>query len=175
MCKEVDECLHSPCDPAATCTNTDGSFHCECLDGYVGDGIQCHETILFPVLDKGTQQLIPLMVKGKGGAIGVGVKFVKPLVVFGRAQSSAYVSPNGLISFGEGGEGEGQGVVKNISSIHSPSILPYHLQFNPATSSSISHQQIYGGWWDDYYLSISLTPKREITTQREWPFSQGHL
>lgn len=31
------------CDENALCTNTDGSFTCECNDGYSGDGMTCVE------------------------------------------------------------------------------------------------------------------------------------
>eukprot|EP00484_Ammonia_sp_Unknown_P005134 CAMPEP_0197075808 /NCGR_PEP_ID=MMETSP1384-20130603/211795_1 /TAXON_ID=29189 /ORGANISM="Ammonia sp." /LENGTH=610 /DNA_ID=CAMNT_0042514657 /DNA_START=150 /DNA_END=1982 /DNA_ORIENTATION=- len=40
---DVDECeleTHS-CDENADCTNTDGSYTCECNDGYGGDGYTC--------------------------------------------------------------------------------------------------------------------------------------
>ncbi|KAF5283548.1 hypothetical protein FQR65_LT13840 [Abscondita terminalis] len=39
-CPDVDECglgLHD-CHPQAICTNTDGSFNCQCKRGYIGDG-----------------------------------------------------------------------------------------------------------------------------------------
>lgn len=39
-CPDVDECglgLHD-CHPQAVCTNTDGSFSCQCRQGYIGDG-----------------------------------------------------------------------------------------------------------------------------------------
>ena len=31
---DVDECAAEPCDVLETCTNTIGSFFCECLEGY---------------------------------------------------------------------------------------------------------------------------------------------
>ena len=39
-CVDVDECTvgTGPCDVNAACTNTDGSFTCECNLGYAGDG-----------------------------------------------------------------------------------------------------------------------------------------
>lgn len=46
-CPDVDECglgLHD-CHPRAVCTNTDGSFSCQCRKGYVGDGrVSCVQT-----------------------------------------------------------------------------------------------------------------------------------
>ena len=38
---EIDECLDDPCDLNATCTNTDGSYICECSSGFTGDGETC--------------------------------------------------------------------------------------------------------------------------------------
>ncbi|KAM8808003.1 nidogen-2 [Eudromia elegans] len=40
-CDDVDECAASPCHPAATCTNSAGSFSCRCAPGYEGDGFRC--------------------------------------------------------------------------------------------------------------------------------------
>ena len=39
-CEDIDECakdLHN-CHEKASCNNTEGSFECECVDGYVGNG-----------------------------------------------------------------------------------------------------------------------------------------
>jgi len=46
ICDDVDinECETSDnggCSSAATCTNIIGSFTCECLTGYTGDGFAC--------------------------------------------------------------------------------------------------------------------------------------
>ena len=38
---DVDECLTSPCDTNANCTNAVGSYTCQCQDGYTGDGLSC--------------------------------------------------------------------------------------------------------------------------------------
>lgn len=38
--KECETGFHS-CHYDANCTNTKGSFHCSCLDGYAGNGISC--------------------------------------------------------------------------------------------------------------------------------------
>jgi hypothetical protein len=37
---DVDECVQTPdiCHQNANCTNTEGSYSCQCLKGYTGDG-----------------------------------------------------------------------------------------------------------------------------------------
>ena len=39
---DVNECLTTPCDANAVCTNTLGSFTCVCNPGYSGDGLTCN-------------------------------------------------------------------------------------------------------------------------------------
>ena len=39
LVSDIDECSTNPCDTNADCTNTDGSFICDCAYGYDGDGI----------------------------------------------------------------------------------------------------------------------------------------
>ena len=39
---DINECLTgTACHVNADCTNTIGSFACQCRPGYVGDGINC--------------------------------------------------------------------------------------------------------------------------------------
>ena len=38
---DVDECLSDPCDSNATCSNTAGSYICECNTGFSGSGFTC--------------------------------------------------------------------------------------------------------------------------------------
>nr|XP_020669292.1 protein HEG homolog 1 [Pogona vitticeps] len=40
--KDVDECLYNPCPALATCTNTQGSFHCTCSLGYQMEKGKCN-------------------------------------------------------------------------------------------------------------------------------------
>lgn len=44
-CADVDECAadESPCDANASCTNSDGSYACECNAGWTGDGATCEK------------------------------------------------------------------------------------------------------------------------------------
>ena len=43
FCVDIDECVTSThnCSESADCTNTNGSFTCQCKEGYTGDGIEC--------------------------------------------------------------------------------------------------------------------------------------
>ena len=46
---DIDECdagSHD-CDMNANCTNTEGSFTCQCITGYYGDGYNCTGESLF--------------------------------------------------------------------------------------------------------------------------------
>ena len=38
---DINECESSPCHPNATCTNAPGSFVCECVLGFSGNGSTC--------------------------------------------------------------------------------------------------------------------------------------
>jgi hypothetical protein len=47
---DIDECSEGifSCHQNATCINTQGSYNCQCKDGYGGDGEQnCTGTIVF--------------------------------------------------------------------------------------------------------------------------------
>ena len=44
---DINECeWMSPCGERANCTDSDGSFTCECHEGYVGDGLTCTGTYI---------------------------------------------------------------------------------------------------------------------------------
>ena len=45
---DIDECVEETdnCDDNAICTNTDGSFTCECESGFSGNGVQCDGEII---------------------------------------------------------------------------------------------------------------------------------
>ena len=38
---DISECAASPCHLYATCTNTEGSYTCNCQSGYSGNGTFC--------------------------------------------------------------------------------------------------------------------------------------
>uniref|UniRef100_A0A673FYD1 Nidogen 2a (osteonidogen) n=1 Tax=Sinocyclocheilus rhinocerous TaxID=307959 RepID=A0A673FYD1_9TELE len=42
VCADVDECRDQPCHTQALCSNSPGSFQCQCQPGYHGDGFLCH-------------------------------------------------------------------------------------------------------------------------------------
>ncbi|WP_411023252.1 hypothetical protein, partial [Salmonella sp. s51228] len=45
-CPDRDECLGQPClSKFGNCTNTPGSYRCDCIHGYRGDGITTCENI----------------------------------------------------------------------------------------------------------------------------------
>ena len=35
---DINECLNNPCHEYANCTDSHGSFDCDCYDGFSGDG-----------------------------------------------------------------------------------------------------------------------------------------
>ena len=51
--EDINECLSSPCDVNAICTNTEGSFVCECNSGYSGNGSNCGSKYFFNCISKG--------------------------------------------------------------------------------------------------------------------------
>ena len=48
LLSDVNECVNSTCDSNATCTNTIGSFLCNCNYGLSGDGTYCVGEYLGP-------------------------------------------------------------------------------------------------------------------------------
>ena len=52
---DTDECLESPCDVNAKCTNTNGSYECTCRGGFSGDGKNCSGKFL--VISKSSHQI----------------------------------------------------------------------------------------------------------------------
>ena len=45
-CEDIDECdIGNDCNVNAMCSNTDGSYDCKCIDGFLGDGYECHDEV----------------------------------------------------------------------------------------------------------------------------------
>ena len=42
-CIDYDECSLESCSTNANCTNNDGSFTCDCMEGFRGDGVTCND------------------------------------------------------------------------------------------------------------------------------------
>ena len=38
---DVDECVNNPCHDNANCSDSEGSFECQCNVGYSGNGFNC--------------------------------------------------------------------------------------------------------------------------------------
>ena len=48
---DVDECLNGnhSCHENAICTNSDGSYDCHCISGFIGTGFNCSSTLTYPL------------------------------------------------------------------------------------------------------------------------------
>ncbi|VDN55122.1 unnamed protein product [Dracunculus medinensis] len=92
QCVDTDECRYDPCDKAALCSNLYGSFKCSCIDGFVGNGVECHETILYPV------QRPTLYLLKKPNSVA-DFSLPEPIQLFGKQHSTIYISSNGGVSF----------------------------------------------------------------------------
>jgi len=42
-CVDVNECVTSPCDSNAQCSNVIGSYECQCHSGFAGNGFKCND------------------------------------------------------------------------------------------------------------------------------------
>ena len=48
LSSDINECnIQSPCHANATCNNTEGSYTCECNDGFTGDGFTCDGMVMY--------------------------------------------------------------------------------------------------------------------------------
>ena len=51
---DIDECLDNPCHRNANCTDSQGSFYCQCYNGFSGNGFDCtskvnYSHVIFPI------------------------------------------------------------------------------------------------------------------------------
>ena len=61
---DIDECDDddsNDCNSNAMCINTEGSYQCQCSDGYTGDGTQCEGTLVVFVYIGGIKKCIEVM------------------------------------------------------------------------------------------------------------------
>ncbi|KAF5188153.1 Wall-associated receptor kinase-like [Thalictrum thalictroides] len=73
---EIDECkIRNPCDKRAICTNTLGSFYCECPPGYFGNGIKGRFGCFTVDYDHGKSK------SSKAAVVLIGMKMM-PIAIF---------------------------------------------------------------------------------------------
>uniref|UniRef100_A0A0N4ZX93 EGF-like domain-containing protein n=1 Tax=Parastrongyloides trichosuri TaxID=131310 RepID=A0A0N4ZX93_PARTI len=95
-CVDMNECLHNPCHSAAKCTNLPGTFNCECNEGFIGDGVECKETILYSI--NNINGVISL--ENINNSIKE-ITLQPKLTIFGNEYDKMFISSNGIISFGD--------------------------------------------------------------------------
>uniref|UniRef100_A0A1I8EUB1 Calcium binding EGF domain-containing protein n=1 Tax=Wuchereria bancrofti TaxID=6293 RepID=A0A1I8EUB1_WUCBA len=144
QCVDIDECKYDPCDKVAACTNLHGSFQCTCIDGFVGNGVECHETILFPV-DKPTLE-VPARINAVADYF-----MVESLRLFGRTYRTLYISSNGGISFGE------PLPLKLDGNVRFPAFLPLYQHYTFQDNSKVVLKVIDDTDPNDYTLLARLT------------------
>ncbi|EYC03910.1 hypothetical protein Y032_0091g2492 [Ancylostoma ceylanicum] len=130
-CTDVDECFLSMCHPAARCANLVGSFSCSCPDGFVGDGMQCHETILYPIANDS------IVVPRKMDAIAT-IDLPSPVFVFGKAYHTVYLSSNGVLSFNR----PLPGLIERAESLREAAIFALHVQYDYVREGLVAYTYI---------------------------------
>lgn len=45
-CNDINECDSRSCHQFGTCINTIGSYKCECISGYTGNGMECTKILV---------------------------------------------------------------------------------------------------------------------------------
>ncbi|EJD76634.1 hypothetical protein LOAG_16456 [Loa loa] len=144
QCVDIDECKYDPCDKAAICTNLHGSFRCACIDGFVGNGVECHETILFP--DDNPTLEVPARVNAVADYL-----ITEPLRLFGRTYRTLYISSNGGISFGE------PLPLKLDGNVRFPAFLPLYQHYTFQDNSKVVLKVIDDTDPKDYTLLARLS------------------
>ncbi|VDM58889.1 unnamed protein product [Angiostrongylus costaricensis] len=158
-CTDIDECFLSLCHPAATCANLVGSFSCTCPDGFVGDGMQCHETILYPIANDS------IVIPRKADAIAK-IDLPSPVFVFGKPYNTVYVSSNGVLSF----DRPLPGLIENAESVHEAAVFALHAQYDYVREGLVAYTCITESDVSAYSLlsrsSISVQNNFKIPTFR---------
>ena len=72
-CRDINECLASPCHSNATCTNFEGSFGCQCKANYVGDGkVNCTSTLTSLTSLAGAKEVLNSLITSATAAPTIG-------------------------------------------------------------------------------------------------------
>ncbi|KAK6745525.1 hypothetical protein RB195_011945 [Necator americanus] len=130
-CTDIDECFLSMCHPAARCSNLVGSFSCTCPDGFIGDGMQCHETILYPIANDS------VVVPRKMNAIAT-IDLPSPVFVFGKQYHTVYLSSNGILSF----DRPLPGLVERTDTLREAAIFALHVQYDYVREGLVAYTYI---------------------------------
>ncbi|KAK6060817.1 calcium binding EGF domain protein, partial [Cooperia oncophora] len=130
-CTDIDECFLSVCHPAASCANLVGSFSCSCPDGFVGDGMQCHETILYPIANDS------IVVPRKADAVAT-INLPSPVFVFGKPYDKVYLSSNGVLSF----DRPLPGLIERAESLREAAVFALHVQYDYAREGLVAYTYI---------------------------------
>uniref|UniRef100_A0A7E4VRT2 Nidogen n=1 Tax=Panagrellus redivivus TaxID=6233 RepID=A0A7E4VRT2_PANRE len=144
VCTDINECLHNPCDPAAVCTNVEGSFKCDCIDGFVGNGIECHETILFPT-------------PGHSHISNAAVSLNHPITLFGNKYDKLYIADRGVVSF----DRPFYEPIPDATEIRSAAFFPLYRQ---NATAAVSFAEI----GDDDAGNYSLLTRASLTVQNKF-------
>ncbi|WKY01519.1 hypothetical protein Q1695_015487 [Nippostrongylus brasiliensis] len=130
-CTDIDECFLSMCHPAASCSNLVGSFSCSCPDGFVGDGMHCHETILYPIANDS------IVVPRKADAVAT-IDLPSPVFVFGKAYHTVYLSSNGVLSF----ERPLPGLIERAEALREAAVFALHVQYDYVREGLVAYTYI---------------------------------
>ncbi|XP_055957476.1 mucin-like protein isoform X2 [Patella vulgata] len=92
--EDVNECSDQCNGPGMNCTNTEGSFLCECSPGYMMKGATCIEMMILPNKENAMKYMMKNEVVGP---ISVDCR----IPYFNNLYHSIYVSMNGYLSLGQ--------------------------------------------------------------------------
>ena len=62
---DYNECVTQPCDSNADCTNTVGSYSCQCRSGYTGDGNTCTGRFILQIIIRECNRLFCVLSNGQ--------------------------------------------------------------------------------------------------------------
>ncbi|CAJ0580818.1 unnamed protein product, partial [Mesorhabditis spiculigera] len=159
FCTDIDECLQSPCHAAAQCTNLAGSFTCDCIEGFIGDGVDCHETILYPIANDSF--VVP---RGNSSA---SFSLSAPVKVGGEDYLHVKVSPQGYFSFTRHQFG-------HEAEIDGPAIFVYNSDFDYSSDGLVAFTRVN----DSDEASRALLRRAALSASAQWgidDFEPTHL